>query len=60
MAGGGNQTRQPYLKYFKGRYKVSKNLNNTNIIHDFGYYIGNYPELKKNKISKICKILNNV
>ena len=59
-AGGGNQTKQPYLKYFRGKYKKSKNLINTNIIHNFGYYIGNYPSLKKNKIDKICNILNSV
>ena len=29
-------------------------------IHFFGYYIGNYPSLKKSKILKICKILNEV
>ena len=29
-------------------------------IHFFGYYIGNYPSLTKEKIKKICKILNNI
>ena len=59
-AGGGNQTKQPYLDYFKGMYKKPKKLTNTNIIHNFGYYIGNYPDLKKNKINLICSILNSV
>jgi CDP-6-deoxy-D-xylo-4-hexulose-3-dehydrase len=58
-AGGGNQLRQPYLK------KVIKNINlknfkNVDHIHFFGYYIGNFPSLKKNKILKICQILNNI
>ena len=58
--GGGNQIKQPYLKYFRGKYRKSNNLINTNIIHNFGYYIGNYPSLKKNKIIKICNILNSI
>ena len=59
-AGGGNQTKQPYLDYFKGMYKKPKKLTNTNIVHNFGYYIGNYPDLKKSKINLICSILNSV
>ena len=58
-AGGGNQLRQPYLK------NIIKNINFKNFkevdhIHFFGYYIGNYPSLKKEKILKICRILNNI
>ena len=58
-AGGGNQLRQPYLK------NIIKNINFKNFkevdhIHFFGYYIGNYPSLKKEKILKICNILNNI
>ena len=60
MAGGGNQIKQPYLKYFTGKYKKAKNLNNSNIIHNYGYYIGNYPSLKKKKINSICKVLNSI
>ncbi len=60
-SGGGNQLRQPYLKkFFKISKNFTKNFSNTEIIHNYGYYIGNYPELKKNKILKICKILNSV
>ena len=58
-AGGGNQLRQPYLKkYIKGIN--FKNFKEVDHIHFFGYYIGNYPSLKKSKILKICKILNNI
>ena len=59
-AGGGNQARQPYLNFFKGKYIKSKVLKNTDIIHDFGFYIGNYPNLKIQKINRICKILNSI
>ena len=58
--GGGNQTKQPYLNYFKGKYRKSKNLAISDLIHNFGYYIGNYPSLKKDKIDKICNILNSI
>jgi len=58
-AGGGNQLRQPYLrKYLK--IKSFKNFNNVEQVHNFGYYIGNYPSLKNAKIKKICKILNKI
>ena len=58
-AGGGNQMRQPYLKDFI-KIKNFKNFKNVEHIHFFGYYIGNYPSLKKTKILKICKFLNNI
>ena len=58
-AGGGNQLRQPYLK------KIFKNINfknfsNVEIVHFYGYYIGNYPDLSKNKIKEIVKIINKI
>ena len=44
-AGGGNQLRQPYLKVQK-KYNL-KNFPNVEHVHFFGYYIGNFPSLKK-------------
>ena len=58
-AGGGNQLRQPYLKNFLKKVNLN-NFKQVDHIHFFGYYIGNYPSLKKEKILKICKILNNI
>ena len=58
-AGGGNQLRQPYLKDYIKNINL-KNFKYTDHIHFFGYYIGNYPSLKKDKILKICKILNTI
>ena len=58
-AGGGNQLRQPYLK----EYSKKNNFNNfkkVDRIHFFGYYIGNYPLLKKSKIKEIVTILNKI
>ena len=58
-AGGGNQLRQPYIKKFikKINFKKYKNVDH---VHFFGYYIGNYPSLKKEKIITICKYLNSI
>ena len=58
-AGGGNQLRQPYLKNYNVKFNL-KNFPNVEHIHFFGYYIGNFPSLKKNKIKKICSILNSL
>lgn len=58
-AGGGNQLRQPYLKKSIGNIDF-KNFKNVEHVHNFGYYIGNYPALKKEKIIKICNFLNAI
>jgi len=59
-AGGGNQLRQPYLQR-DSKIKINlKNSPEVDHIHFYGYYIGNYPTLKKEKIIKICEILNNI
>mgnify|MGYP001280565770 FL=1 len=58
-AGGGNQLRQPYLKKFVSKKQI-KELKNTEHMHFFSFYIGNYPELTLNSIDKIIKILNSV
>ncbi len=58
-AGGGNQLRQPYLKDIV-KLKNFKEFKNVELVHFFGYYIGNYPELKREKILKITQILNNI
>ena len=58
-AGGGNQLRQPYLKEIINM-KNLKNFKNVDKVHFFGYYIGNHPSLKKNKILEITKVLNNI
>ena len=57
--GGGNQLRQPYLKQISKKINFKK-FKNVEHIHNFGYYIGNYPSLNKKKIVNLCKILNSV
>lgn len=58
-AGGGNQLKQPYLKNYIKNINVKK-FKVVDHVHDFGYYIGNYPTLRKKKIAVICKILNKI
>ena len=58
-AGGGNQIRQPYIKNLFKDIKIS-DFPQVDHVHHFGYYIGNYPSLTKNKILKVCEFLNNI
>ena len=57
--GGGNQLRQPYLRKIKKKYNF-KNFTNTEHMHFYSLYVGNYPGLEKNKIIKLCKIMNSI
>ena len=58
-SGGGNQLRQPYLKGIVPEREYEK-YPEMEHIHFYGYYIGNYPDLEKEKILKLCKLLNNL
>ena len=57
-AGGGNQVRQPYLKEIvpDGHYR---DFPETEHIHAYGFYIGNYPDLRDDEVDEICAILNS-
>ena len=57
--GGGNQLRQPYLKSLNFKNKL-KSLKNTEHMHFYSLYIGNYPTLNKNKIVKLCRLLDKI
>lgn len=58
-AGGGNQIRQPYLKgIVPNDYHL--NFPNTEHIHFYGFYIGNFPDLTNEEVDKICAIINSV
>jgi CDP-4-dehydro-6-deoxyglucose reductase, E1 len=58
-AGGGNQIRQPYLKGIvpDGHHRE---FPETEHIHFYGFYIGNFPDLKDAEIDELCGILNSV
>ena len=58
-SGGGNQLRQPYLKKVVGdkefeKYPVVEH------VHFYGFYVGNYPGLEREKILKLCSMLNKL
>ncbi len=57
--GGGNQLRQPYLKSYNLK-KNFKSLKNTEHMHFYGLYIGNYPHLDHKKIINLCKLLDKI
>lgn len=58
-AGGGNQVRQPYLKSVvpDGHYR---NFPETEHVHFYGFYIGNFPDLRNEEVDELCAILNSV
>lgn len=56
-AGGGNQVRQPYLR---GIVPADHHLAfpQTEHIHFYGFYLGNFPDLRTDEIDAICAIVN--
>jgi len=58
-AGGGNQSRQPYLEKFKGQYRKHR-MTHLDHIHEYGLYIGNHTEVNREQIEQLCAILNEL
>lgn len=57
LSGGGNQLRQPYIKQnFNINYEEFKNID---YVHNFSWYIGNYPTLETYKIDNLLDVLND-
>ncbi len=56
-AGGGNQIRQPYLR---GIVPEGHHLEfpQTEHVHFYGFYIGNFPDLSDAEVDELCSILN--
>ena len=56
-AGGGNQVRQPYLQ---GIVPEGHHLDfpETEHVHFYGFYLGNFPDLRDEEIDTLCAILN--
>lgn len=57
LSGGGNQLRQPF---FKNKGIDLNNYPNVEHVHNFSWYIGNYPTIEKSQIDYILNILNNL
>ena len=58
-AGGGNQVRQPYVKDLNLKI-MPESFPNTEHIHFFGLYIGNFPDLADNELDFIVQQLNSL
>jgi len=56
-SGGGNQLRQPYARKIFGDTEFER-YPAVNHVHFYGFYIGNYPGLEKEKILQLCSALN--
>jgi len=57
-AGGGNQLRQPYLRRLYPNLDPS-DYPNTDHVHFYGMYIGNFPGLRETQIQEICSVINS-
>lgn len=57
LSGGGNQMRQPF---FKSVYTDFSDFPVIEHIHNFSWYIGNYPGLEREKIDFLLNVLNNL
>jgi CDP-6-deoxy-D-xylo-4-hexulose-3-dehydrase len=58
-SGGGNQVRQPYLRRLFGPDEYRK-YPRADHVHFYGFYIGNYPALERDKIVQLCDLLNGL
>lgn len=58
-SGGGNQLRQPFMKAVVGDDEF-KHYPAVDHVHFYGFYIGNFPGLEKQKILDLCKLLNSL
>jgi CDP-6-deoxy-D-xylo-4-hexulose-3-dehydrase len=58
-SGGGNQLRQPYSRRLLGEVDL-RQFPNVEHVHFYGFYIGNYPGLEREKILALCSLLNNI
>jgi CDP-6-deoxy-D-xylo-4-hexulose-3-dehydrase len=58
-AGGGTQMRQPYVRKLLPDRQWEK-FPEVDHIHFYGFYIGNFPDLRDEEVDEICAILNSV
>ena len=59
LAGGGNQLRQPYLKTFEG-IPLPDSLPNVDFIHNFSWYIGNYPNIDSGIYTELKDLVDTI
>lgn len=59
LSGGGNQLRQPYLRNLPN-IPEPELFPEVEHVHNYGWYIGNYPELPEEKVLLLCQLLNRL
>jgi len=57
LSGGGNQMRQPYFENHNFNFDDFSVVEH---IHNFSWYIGNYPTLERQKLDNLVRVLNEV
>lgn len=57
-AGGGNMTRQPFLQHILPK-NAWKEYPNTEHVHHYGMYLGNFPQLSIDEVDDIVEIVNS-
>ncbi len=58
-SGGGNQLRQPYLRGIVADREYER-YPRADHVHFYGFYIGNYPELQREKALTLARLLNQI
>lgn len=58
-SGGGNQVRQPYLREVV-EAEAWREFPCADHVHFFGFYIGNYPTLERERVLRLCELLNGI
>ena len=61
LSGGGNQLRQPYIERHGLNLtdeKLASEFANVEHVHNYSWYIGNYPSLDRDKITNLLTLLN--
>jgi CDP-6-deoxy-D-xylo-4-hexulose-3-dehydrase len=59
LAGGGNQLRQPYLRKIQG-IPSPDSLPNVDFIHNFSWYIGNYPSIDAGIYTELKELVETI
>ncbi len=59
LSGGGNQLRQPYLRGVVPS-DYHRLFPHTEHLHFYGFYLGNYPGLERERILALCELLNGI
>jgi len=57
LSGGGNQMKQPYFRNHNINFNEFPSIDH---VHNFSWYVGNYPTLEIDKIDNFIRLLNEI